>query len=137
MRNSIKMVLALGLLPLVGCGKDSVLGVQSSSVAGSYILRTINGNDLPFTIQQIGDDKTEVLNETLSLTDAGTFALQGNIRVTEAGVTTTEPYDGDGTFTRNGTALTLTFTSGGREAGTVSNGTLTLSSGGFTLLYRR
>jgi hypothetical protein len=137
MRNSIKMILALGLLALVGCGKDSVLGVQSSSVAGSYVLRTINGNDLPFTIQQIGDDKTEVLNETLSLTDAGTFALQGNIRVTEAGVTTTEPYDGDGTFTRNGTALTLTFTSGGREAGTVSNGTLTLSSGGFTLLYRR
>jgi hypothetical protein len=137
MRGAVKALLVVVAVALAACGKDSVLGVGGSgSVAGSYTLRTINGNNLPFTVEQIGDDKTEVLSETMVLGDS-TFSLSGSARVTAAGVTTTEPYANDGTFTQNGSSVILTFSSGARESGTVSSGTLTLASGGFTLVYRR
>jgi hypothetical protein len=137
MRGAVKALLVVAAVALVACGKDSVLGVGGSgSVAGSYTLRTINGNNLPVTVEQIGDDKTEVLSETMVLGD-GTFSLQGSIRVTEGGLTTTQPYANDGTFTQNGSAVILTFSSGARESGTASGGTLTLVSGGFTWVYRR
>lgn len=137
MRGPLKVVAALVLTILAGCGKDSVLGVGETTATGSYILRTINGDALPATIQKIGSDSTEVLNETLVLADGAIFSISGASRVTEGGVSRTESYDLDGTYTLNATALILTFSTGGRESGTVSGGTLTLTSGGFTLVYRK
>jgi len=137
MRGSMKVVVALILSTVAGCGKDSVLGVGTTTATGSYILRTINGNDLPVTVERIGDDSTEVLSETLVIADDATFAVSGTARVTESGVTGTESYALDGTYTLTGTALVLDFSSGVREAGTLSGGTLTLASAGFTLVYRK
>jgi len=133
----MKAVVALVLIAVTGCGKDSVLGVGTTTATGSYVLRTINGNDLPVTVEKIGDDSTEVLSETLVLADDATFALSGTVRVTESGVTGTESHALDGTYTLTGTALVLDFSSGVREAGTLSAGTLTLASAGFTLVYRK
>lgn len=137
MRGMRVALAAIGVIALVGCGKDSVLGVSSNIVAGSYILRTINGSDLPYTIQRVGADSTQVLGETLVLADGGIFSIAGSARVTESGVTSTESYSLDGTYTVNAGTLILTFSDGGRESGTVSGGTITLASAGFTLVYRR
>lgn len=137
MRGLRGVLAAICVIAFVGCGKDSVLGVQTGTVTGSYVLRTIDGSDLPFTIQRIGADSTQVLNETLVLATGGIFSISGAARVTASGVTTTETYSLDGTYTVDTQDLILTFSDGGRESGTVSGGTVTLLSSGFTLVYRR
>lgn len=137
MRGLPGVLTAICVIALVGCGKDAVLGVETNTVIGSYTLRTINGSDLPYTIQRIGADSTQVLNETLVLATGGIFSITGASRVTASGVTTTESYSLDGTYTVDTRDLILTFSDGGRESGTVSGGTVTLASSGFTLVYRK
>jgi hypothetical protein len=122
---------------VTACSKDSPTD-PNASIAGAYTLRTVNGNNLPFTVLQVGADKAEVLNETITVSDAGTFTQQGTFRFTESGVVTTEGYADAGTYTRSGTAVTFVFLSDGSSGtGTVSGGVITVGFEGFSYVYRK
>jgi hypothetical protein len=125
-------------LPVVSsCGDDSPTG-PGAGVSGAYTLRTVNGSNLPFVVIEIGADKIEVLNETLTLSGNGSFTQAGMFRLTESGVVTTEPYAGAGTWSVTGTSITLVYSGGGDlETGTVGTGSITFTDDFFTRVYRK
>lgn len=136
-RRLVVLALCAVTATLAACGGDSATG-PSASIAGAYTLRTVNGGGLPFTLAQVGADKLELLNETVVLSEGGTFTQQGSFRITEAGVVSTEFYADAGAYTRSGTAVTFVFNSDGSSGtGTVASGTITVAFEGFSLVYRK
>lgn len=135
--NRLSKVLIGFSLAIAACGGDAT-SPGSVSVAGSYALQTVNGSPLPFIVLQIGADKVELLNETVTLSEGGTFTQQGALRVTESGFVSTESYADAGTYVRNGTAVAFEFNSDGSTGtGTISGNTITVAVSGFSLVYRK
>ena len=130
-------VLAIALaFVTTGCSKkDSP--TSPATIAGTYTLRTINGSPLPYTLVLAGMDKVELLDDAITLTDAGTFTRLGHFRTTFSGVVTTTPITDAGSYVRTGTAITFTSPQNGSVSGTVDNGTLTLNDEGLVGVYRR
>ena len=138
MHRFIGVLAISALATLAACGGDSATAPSSTSIAGSYTLRTVNGAPLPVIVVQIGAYKIELLNETVVVVDGGTFTQQGSVRITEGGVVSTESYADAGTYTRNGTAVTFVFNSDGSSGtGTVNGATITVVVDGFSLVYRK
>jgi hypothetical protein len=126
-----KGLLAALVFTLVACGGDKATGPQS--VAGSYTLRTVNGGNPPSTIYQDTQEKLEVTDGTVVLNANNTWQGTLGVRITNLSTSQVSNLPGlplsGGTYTLNGGTLTLddpgdqlSFT------GTVSNGTLTVSS---------
>jgi hypothetical protein len=61
------VLLAAGLVALAACNNDSTS--PNGSVTGTYSLRTVNGNPLPFTFS----DGTVLVSDRLSLNGDGTY----------------------------------------------------------------
>lgn len=138
MRRLLLSFVVLFALVLTACGDDDSTGPGSANISGTYTLRTINGSNLPFTVFQVGADKVEVLSGNVTLTNGGAYTTLSTVRTTLNGVVTTEPEADAGTYTRNGTAMTLRSNDDGTTvSGTVSNGVLTVVFEGFSAVYRR
>jgi hypothetical protein len=135
MKRLSRVLLGLTLVA-VACSGDST-SPAANSIAGGYVLQSVNGDPLPFIVVQIGADKIEVLNETVTLSDGGTFTQQGSIRVTESGTVETDTYAEAGTYTRSGTALNLVFSDGSAATGTVSSDNIIVALSGLSLVYRK
>lgn len=129
---------AILLLALTAsCGDNNSTNPATASVAGTYTLRTINGTALPFTLFGSGANKVEITSDVVVLNEGGTWTETGNVRTTTNGQATNESSTDSGTYTRNGTAITLTSAASGSLSGTVSNGTLTLTDQGLSAVYTR
>jgi hypothetical protein len=61
------VLLAAGLVALAACNNDSTS--PNGSVTGTYSLRTVNGNPLPFTFS----DGSVIVSDRLSLNSNGTY----------------------------------------------------------------
>ncbi len=103
----VALIVALAVSLLTGCGDST----GPEAIAGNYTLRTINGQDLPFLIVQVLDDKIELTAGSLRINSDNTFSANLTLATTDGGATTSETETTTGTYTLNGTALT--FTSGG------------------------
>ena len=119
-------VLAGGLLP--ACGDDPT---GPESVAGTYILQTLNGGALPVTVVGV-----EVSAGSIQLNSAGTYTLSLTIDFGPGPLTETET----GTFTVDGS--TVDFDEGDVDevdfTGTVSGDTLTIvGEDGDTFVFRK
>jgi hypothetical protein len=102
----VALVLAMVLpLALAGCGDSTGPG---GSLAGTYTLRSINGDPVPVLISS-GPPQEEITGGFVRLNANGTFTASHTYRVTFGGSSTTVTEDIDGTYTRSGDELTLTF----------------------------
>ncbi|MDB4881138.1 MAG: hypothetical protein JWL60_2584 [Gemmatimonadetes bacterium] len=136
MRRTLAVFAVLFVSVLAGCS-DSSTG-PNASVSGSYSLRTINGFSLPYVLVDRPGYREELVDETITIQENGTFSQQGSYRYTENGFVSVRAYDDFGTYTRSGTNLTLRFNSdGSRVTGTVENGALIIGLEGVSLVYRR
>jgi hypothetical protein len=124
------------LTALAACSGDSSTD-PNASVAGTYTLRTVNGSPLPYIILQSGANKYEITDDAISLTDGGTWTEIGHDRTTTNGQVTTSSITDAGTYTRNGTAITLNSPTNGPISGSVSGGTLTLTDLGVAAVYAK
>lgn len=130
--------LAAAAILLAACGDDTPSEPTNQSVAGTWTLRTVNGSNLPYTLQQFGNDRIELLNETISVQASGTFTQQGTLRFTTGGLVTTEPYTDGGTYTLNGSTATFTFNSDGSTGvAAIGDDVLSVAYAGQTFVYRR
>jgi hypothetical protein len=82
------LLLATSLL-VAACSDSS--GPSGDSINGTYALRTVNGQNLPFPVLVIGTDfRLEVLSGSLTVNGNGTFSFQLTLRETELGTVDTE-----------------------------------------------
>jgi hypothetical protein len=136
MRRSLAVV---AVLTLTACITDSVgiVGTQATGgselpsttgVAGVYTLRTVGGAPLPYTYAQTGADKSEVLDDVMTITNNGTWSELFHIRTTLSGVVTLSAETDGGTYVRAGTTgLTFSTPKHPDFSGVLSSGnTLTL-----------
>jgi hypothetical protein len=128
--------LGFGLALATACGGgDST--APGPSVAGVYTLRTMNGAPLPFVLYQSGADMYEILDDAITLNDGGTWSESGHDRTTISGTVTTSNVVEGGTYTVQGTAITLLSPTSGSITGALSSTSITLTGPGLVGVYTR
>ena len=122
----MRRVVILGLaLALAGCSSNTTS--PSVSLTGSYQLRTINGQALPYTFS----NGLTLSDDVLSLNNDGTFV---DISSYSNGQTSTQ----QGFFTNNNGAIVFSNqTSGISYQGSLSGSVLTEIVSGFTQAYQK
>ena len=127
----------LGLL--IACGGSGV--TAPSSIVGTWHMVTVNGKPMPFAALESDSSKIEITSGELILREGGGFTETLALRFTARGKVTSDDASGSGTYTVNGSAVTLVFTVDGETettAGTWSGNTLTLiDSGPTTMVFQR
>ena len=131
-----RTLFCLALAALAACSGDSSTD-PNATIGGTYTLRTVNGSALPYIVAQSGANKYEITDDAITLTDAGSWTELWHDRTTTNGQVTTSANTDGGTYTRNGTAITLNSTTSGAISGSVSGGTLTLTDQGVAAVYMR
>jgi Lipocalin-like domain len=102
----VAFVLAMVLpLTLGGCGDSTGPG----GVAGTYSLRSINGDPLPAVIAEGTGFREEATAGFIRLNSGGTFTASNTSRITIGGSTNEVTLNISGTYTRSGDEITLTF----------------------------
>lgn len=135
MRVFRRVAVAALVLLVAACGKDANDPIDT--VAGTYTLRSVNGQSLPAVVYDDGSYKLEVTAASYVLAASGSFTNSISIRETENGVVTPSTEVDTGTYAVNGTTITLTDAEGDVISGTLSGDTLTFSSDGITAVSRK
>lgn len=136
MRRLIPLV---ALAVAVACGSDSTTQPTIATLAGTWTLQSVNGSPLPFTVSQTTNDKLEVLSDIVTASPNGTYTEVLQIRETLNGQAVVNNVPDNGTFSVNGTAVTLSGVSSGNITGALSNDnrTLTLTEEGFAYVFQK
>lgn len=129
----------VALAVAVACGSDSTTQPTFATIAGTWSLQTINGTPLPFTVSQTANDKIEVVSDVVTATSTGTYTEVIQYRETLNGQATVTSVPDAGTFTINGSAITLSSSQSGTITGTLSNNndTFTAAESGFVYVFTR
>lgn len=127
---------AVVALPFAACG-DSGTSPGRSGVVGTWDLQTINGQPLPFVIEQQGADRFELTRDSFTFSTSR-FTHTTDYRFTEAGQVEIGSEEDAGRYTLDGNALTVQFDSDGSSAtAAVSGNTITFTADGIVGVYRR
>jgi hypothetical protein len=136
-RRSCLSALAV-LAFLAACGGDPA--GPNADISGSYTLQSVNGNALPWRYLVFGGrDFEAIASGSGEINGNGTYSLAFNYLTGRGEQTFTSSGTTAGTYTRNGSAITFTDqTSGRQESGTVSGRQLSITcEGGYTCVFRR
>lgn len=130
-----KVLVALVMIAAVACD-DGIVG--SSTVTGDYTLLTINGAPLPYTIAGSGANKTEIVDDVITLFQGFTYSETINSRVTVNGQATNETRLRTGAFSLFGTSIILSSNDGSMERrGTINANTMTIVEAGKISVLRK
>ena len=128
--------LSLFICLLGAACKDST-GPNTGAV-GTWRLQTVDGQALPYTLEQSGEFKLELTAEVMTLDASGGVNMVTTFRVTDGSGVRPESIPAEGTYVVNGATITFTFPSdGSTPSATVSGNTMTLEDIGLTFVYRR
>ena len=130
-------IASIAAVALAACGGDST--APPASIAGTYVLQTVNSAPLPFTVIATTDYKFEILSDSYQIRDDGTYSGTSQFRETLNGTATVETDNSTGTYTRAGSSITLTDSVDPTDkfTGTVDGGTFTVTAEGFVLVYKK
>lgn len=103
MMRNLLIVLLVGVQ--AACWSDKVTG--SSTVFGTYTLRTVNGSSLPATLSGSGTTKSEIVADTIFLYEGFTFAQRAHYRNTVNGTVTTQTVPDAGSFGLLGNSISF------------------------------
>jgi hypothetical protein len=107
------------------------------SPEGTYVLSTIDGAPLPFLLAQSGDDKVELSAGHITLNaDASCIGGQTTL-FTEGGAVTSEVLLDPCTWTRTEASIFFEWPEGFNNVGVWIENSLTLTSQGVPLVFRR
>jgi hypothetical protein len=131
-----RLAVFFALLALA-CGSDSST-TPGGTIAGTWSLKTINGTSLPFIVAQTGADKLEIVSDVYVISGTGSFTETTTLRATTNGVATTQSVADAGSYTLNGTAITVRYNSDGSSVtGSWSGNTITVTQDGLAAVYTR
>ncbi len=138
-RPASALVLAAVMSLSVGACSDSTGSGDADQAVGVYTLVSIDGFQLPVIVDQQGNDIAEVLSGSVTLDGDLSFDDTTDLRITEAGVVTTETDAVTGTWALSGRTVQFNPNDGSADY-TMSwdgNDQITQLFNGFTLIYRR
>ena len=122
-------------LVIVSCGDATG---PENELLGTWRLQTVNGQSLPFILEQNGARKVELTGETITLLASGRQTMVTSFRVTEAGSVFLENIPAPGDYTVDGSTLLLTFDDDeSTYTATVNDDTMTIDDIGLRFVYRR
>ena len=126
------------MLAAAACGDDGPTG-SGDPVVGTYTLRTVNGANLPAIVEDDEFGQLHVLSGSITLAANRTFTNRLRVRLVSDGLDLTEEATLEGTYTVQGSTITLVDRDVEAEpvTATLGSGTLTFSDGEVTLVYRR
>lgn len=128
-----RFLLGLAVVFSVACMGDGMTG--SSTITGSYTLRTVNGSNLPYTVAGTG---VEIVDETLTLHEGLTYIRSGHTRTTTNGQVTTQTTNDSGSYGLQGTSITLNSNAGGQGTPALIDGNkLTIVKSGITSVFKK
>jgi hypothetical protein len=118
-------LLAAAMAAAVACSSSSTS--PSASVAGTYVLSTVNGEPLPAIITK-GNDTAVVVTDTLALTSSQyTRHVVDSVR-SEGVPAALFSHTSSGTYTHSGTSITFTdAATDSSVTGSISNSVITIS----------
>jgi len=110
----------------------------SPSVAGSYQLTTVDGQNLPVTVVDLGTYRASVASGTLTLSEDGTYLYTVGYQLDD-GINIRAQADSDaGTWTLTGGSIALASTQSSFSlSGTVSDNVVRLQSTERLLVFRK
>jgi hypothetical protein len=129
-------VLAAGALISAGCGgSDSpTTPITNASLAGTYTLKTVNGNPLPAVIQAGTAEvsKIEVLSDVVTVNVDGTWSGVEQFRLTTRATVEMQTVNSSGTYAVSGATVTFKDNLDGSLAvAAVSGDRFTLNDGSY------
>ena len=134
MRGGVLAGLVVALM--TGCFGGGMTG--SSTITGEYTLRTVNSAPLPYTLSQSGTSKTELMQDTFTLYQGGTFSRARQIRLTSNGQVTHQSENDTGSYTIFGASLSLSSNATGQSTlATISGNTMTVVQAGVVSIYSK
>jgi hypothetical protein len=104
-----KALIAFSFVLVSGCVTGDIVGSKTSD--GTYVLKTVNGASLPFTVSTSGNVKTEMLDETMNLYEGFTFADKIHRRITTGTTVTLDSIMDTGNFSPQNDAIYFRFNS--------------------------
>lgn len=125
-----RLVLAAVAMLLVACGGDKATGPDAGAT-GTYTLRSVNGATLPATFYQDDVETDQLFAGTIAL--AADHSWTGSLSVDAKAIPSGAilfhgPIPVSGTYSLNVNTITITDPHGLSFTGTVSGGTMTLST---------
>lgn len=103
---------------------------------GEYILIRANAQELPAVVSESGGSRQEVVGGSLRLEADGTHVWMTRYRYTDGGVTDVSESSGRGSYSQQGTSITILFEAGGCCEGILDGSTLTIQTD-VALVYRK
>ncbi len=134
--TAIVLTAALGA---AACQNDNVTSPPPTPPSGAYVLKTINGQGLPFAVPQSDGTSSgvTVIASYILLNTDSTFAEVTTSRTDVNGSHSQSTATAGGTYSVSGTGITLTATDSTVTVGSVSANSLAFTSGGFDFNYTR
>jgi hypothetical protein len=121
------MLLASVVATALACSSSSTS--PSASIAGTYVLTTVNGESLPAIVTNAGDTAV-VVTDTLALTASLTYTrhVVDTLR-SQGSAPVLFSHLSSGTYVHTGTSITFTdAVTSGSASGTIANGVITIAS---------
>ena len=126
----LRLVMAIAGVALIACTE---ITAGNPNLAGTYTLRTMNGQSLPFTAP---GGTTQVIDDAISVYEGGTWSSTGHVRTTPSGAA--ETVSRTGPFTSFGTSLSFRVNeTGATRVAVYSADALTFVEDGVTSVYKR
>jgi hypothetical protein len=119
----------------VACMDDEIVG--STTLTGAYVLRTVNASPPPVTIAGSGDNRTEVIDDVVTLFEGGGYAENGHTRVTVNGQSSVEVISDSGHYSALSTSISLASSTGRIRVATSDAKSMTIVEAGITWLYSK
>jgi hypothetical protein len=127
MKTLSVMLWASVLAIALACSSSSTS--PSASIAGTYVLATVNGESLPAIVTDAGDTAV-VVTDTLVLTASLTYTrhVVDTLR-SQGSAATLYSHASSGTYVQSGTSITFTdAVTQGSATGTIANGVITIAT---------
>jgi hypothetical protein len=135
MRSFAKLALLGLLVTAAACGGDGPSA--PTSIAGTYNLQTIDGDEPPVTVWDEPGLKIEIISGNFVLAANETFTTTVNLRETSDGQVQTDSETLSGTYSVSGSTVTFVLADGDSETATIAGDTLTFTDGESSVVFRK
>ena len=137
MRKVLAALAMASMLAACNVFTESPPGSETST--GVYVLQSVNSKPLPYTLSESGGSKTELIDDTISLFQGGTFARTYHTRTTANGQVTNATVARTGTWAIGiGATITLSANEdGARMIVAINARRMTSMDAGISYLYMK